>query len=566
MALPKKYMGLLGKFAESLDYNDLPKDWADNPEIVKAAGELWKKQGTDSPFFKAWFGNSKVVDEAGKPLTTYHQTDQNFDTFDLSKARQNSDIPAFFFSSGTEDWADMGGHTIPAYLRIQNPTSKPPVYGRGREVRDGLEKKGYDGTIEAEDGLETEYAAFNPTQVKSTANRGTFNPDDPNIYKGLLPLIAAGGAAAAMSPDEAEAAVYSKDGRRMLNLLDNASKGALSGNEPIFEFQERLPGDIFRAAKEDNEAFNTRKLAADRNDIQHYWNARHSHMSNEQIEDLIGSLVAGEGRFYIRANKPYAESVGVLGNTTGGRGALRPSVDFTYLHQVNPLNNKRLLNMKNRSVETPDGSAFHPNTSHSQEGGATQRAISADSVSEDNKKFIESFLGVPPLSISGLRNNPASAQPLGFSVDRKLSDNFTVPGTPSFDKEKMAVLAVPASAWASTPVDMSPTMFDRVMRDMGIGARGVMEGLGTGATLGMGNPGRYVADWLNLPEARTETEKRRKGTVQGIADAVPMIAGGAGAARVALSPVVRGVGASLASTPKTDAALGGLLGYFMGGD
>lgn len=184
----------------------------------------------------------------------------------------------------------------------------------------------------------------------------------------------------------------------------------------------------------------------------------------------------------------------------------------------------------------------------------------------DRKKFIESYLGRPMSPISGIRNNPASAQPQGLSAVRQPSDASTVPGTPSFDKEKMAVLAVPASAWASTPVDMSPTMFDRVMRDMGIGARGVVEGLGTGATLGMGNPGRYVADWLNLPEARTETEKRRKGTVQGIADAVPMIAGGAGAARAALSPVVRGVGASLASTPKTDAALGGLLDYFMGGD
>ena len=30
-----------------------------------------------------------------------------------------------------------------------------------------------------------------------------------------------------LSPDEAEAAVYSKDGRRLLNLLDKAAKGAL---------------------------------------------------------------------------------------------------------------------------------------------------------------------------------------------------------------------------------------------------------------------------------------------------------------------------------------------------
>ena len=39
-----------------------------------------------------------------------------------------------------------------------------------------------------------------------------------------------------------------------------------------------------------------------------------------------------------------------------------------------------------------------------------------------NKKFIEDFLGVPPLSISGLRDKvPASTQTLGFSVDRKSS-------------------------------------------------------------------------------------------------------------------------------------------------
>ena len=51
--IPQKFMGLLGKFADSLDYNDLPKGWADNPEIVEAAGELYRDMGTESPFFKA---------------------------------------------------------------------------------------------------------------------------------------------------------------------------------------------------------------------------------------------------------------------------------------------------------------------------------------------------------------------------------------------------------------------------------------------------------------------------------------------------------------------------------
>ena len=48
--------------------------------------------------------------------------------------------------------------------------------------------------------------------------------------------------------------------------------------------------------------------------------------------------------------------------------------------------------MKSRSWETPDGSAFHPDTSHSPEGGATQRAFSADGVStESNMPAIDAL-------------------------------------------------------------------------------------------------------------------------------------------------------------------------------
>ena len=154
---------------------------------------------------------SKVVDDKGNPLHVFHNTDASFDTFDLSKARQNSDIPAFFFSSGTDDWADMGGNTIEAFLNIKNPTSKPSARGRGREVREDLERKGFDGTIEAEDGMETEYAAFFPNQIKAVANRGTFNPDDSNIYKGLIPAVGAGGMLGLMGAGRAEAAIPSED-------------------------------------------------------------------------------------------------------------------------------------------------------------------------------------------------------------------------------------------------------------------------------------------------------------------------------------------------------------------
>ncbi len=38
------------------------------------AAKLWNEKGTDSPFFKKWFGKSKVVDEKGEPLVVYHGT------------------------------------------------------------------------------------------------------------------------------------------------------------------------------------------------------------------------------------------------------------------------------------------------------------------------------------------------------------------------------------------------------------------------------------------------------------------------------------------------------------
>ena len=58
--------------------------------------------------------------------------------------------------------------------------------------------------------------------------------------------------------------------------------------------------------------------------------------------------------------------------------------------------------MKSRFWETPDGSAFHPHTSHSPEVGATQRALSADGVSiESNIPEIDALRKGLPLFLAG---------------------------------------------------------------------------------------------------------------------------------------------------------------------
>lgn len=125
---------------------------------------------------------SKVVDENGEPLVVYHRTASKFWKFDPSKARQSSDIPALFFSSGNEDWEAMGERVVPAFLNIRKIAEKPIANGKGREVLDALKSKGYDGTIVEEAGTETEYAVFSPNQIKSaTDNNGSFDENNDDI-------------------------------------------------------------------------------------------------------------------------------------------------------------------------------------------------------------------------------------------------------------------------------------------------------------------------------------------------------------------------------------------------
>jgi hypothetical protein len=59
---------------------------------VAEAAKLWNEKGIDSPYFKKWFGKSKVVDDNGEPLVVYHGTPEGgFSEFDLSKSGKSGD-------------------------------------------------------------------------------------------------------------------------------------------------------------------------------------------------------------------------------------------------------------------------------------------------------------------------------------------------------------------------------------------------------------------------------------------------------------------------------------------
>ena len=202
------------------------------------------KNVTSTPEFKEWFGDSKVTDEQGEPLVVYHGTPKfGFSEFkSKNKAGQDLGFGIHFSESPTfAEVYERGGKnsgTYEVYLSISNPLDLITDYGwvregttehelaltllkgTGRELHketdpDGnkvyslrvaiesvspkkaerlIRSFGYDGVVyEAENRIMTSpntyvagessrsYIAFEPTQIKSVYNQGTFDPANPDI-------------------------------------------------------------------------------------------------------------------------------------------------------------------------------------------------------------------------------------------------------------------------------------------------------------------------------------------------------------------------------------------------
>lgn len=105
-------------------YQEANTAGAEGGEYLDAAKE-WEENGTDSKYFKKWFGNSKVVDEEGKPLKVYHGSLWKFDTFGKSEEFDFSLSPKFAYEYAAqksfEQALDLSPVLYSAYLKIENP-------------------------------------------------------------------------------------------------------------------------------------------------------------------------------------------------------------------------------------------------------------------------------------------------------------------------------------------------------------------------------------------------------------------------------------------------------------
>ena len=254
------------------DYlNRLGVNLDDDIEAIRAAVEGDRAEAArmyaqaadvNSPAFKEWFGQSKVVNPDGSPMVVYHGTNQQIEEFDVSRGGASTGdnagaTKAFFFTDNLEvagqyaeqagkrvianvaayekesarlqkeaarlekaanrtgDWdayerameawenheanalyADdaEGQNTVEVYLSLQNPMVVDFEGGRLSADRDldrlidDAKAIGHDGLIlrNLEDSpqmgiVSDQFVAFDPTQIKSVNNRGTWDASDPRI-------------------------------------------------------------------------------------------------------------------------------------------------------------------------------------------------------------------------------------------------------------------------------------------------------------------------------------------------------------------------------------------------
>jgi hypothetical protein len=189
---------------------------------------LENNKNLNNNFWK-WFGDSKVVDEHGKPQIVYHGTYGDFDDFKNPIKAVTTNIkteqPIFFttdIDTATSYSIAKNGSIMPCYIRITKPfsyntLSEEEVDNYENYIYDKLKEKdnvddlvyhwmyqfrigswgimedpntiefaknnNYDGIITKEMGA-TNFGVFNPNQIKSaTANNGNFDINKNSILE-----------------------------------------------------------------------------------------------------------------------------------------------------------------------------------------------------------------------------------------------------------------------------------------------------------------------------------------------------------------------------------------------
>jgi hypothetical protein len=218
------------EFQKKVQVDELTTPWIE--AMRRSGGKSLKQEAesiTETPEFKKWFGESKVVDESGKPLVVYHGSQKkNIKEFKPKLAENgiyfssSPDLARTYSGSGKkaqvyetylsfqsplivdaqgEAWRDLRRARVLDDKGNPTPWTVEGLFGYANSFTDKLaaavRKSGFDSIIirdvqdvgpkakkkETKQTLGDVYVALDPKQIKSVANRGTFDPKNPNILE-----------------------------------------------------------------------------------------------------------------------------------------------------------------------------------------------------------------------------------------------------------------------------------------------------------------------------------------------------------------------------------------------
>jgi len=170
--------------------------------------------------FWDWFENSKVVDKSGNPLVLYHGSDSDMGVIDVGRNEPGAWFTTNYKNAANYSSGLSSGGVYSVYLKIEKPLVAyfpldakefyPIIKGltddpnlSEEELEDIISENNLDSNLGIvqyvkrrgfHDGVhfptgnytesdETWVILDQPTQAKSIYNDGSFDDDDPNIYR-----------------------------------------------------------------------------------------------------------------------------------------------------------------------------------------------------------------------------------------------------------------------------------------------------------------------------------------------------------------------------------------------
>ena len=139
----------------------------------------WSEEGIRN--FWRWFGDSKVVDEQGRPLVVYHGTGSKFTKINMKKGAQG----LFWFASDKDSIlsGDAGAQSTKIIMELYAKIESPANWKQYDQLMlDEFKGRGLDGAVLVDSDGSFNGFVMRPDQIKSaTGNSGAFGKDEPSI-------------------------------------------------------------------------------------------------------------------------------------------------------------------------------------------------------------------------------------------------------------------------------------------------------------------------------------------------------------------------------------------------